>query len=139
MEDDGRRKFLGICLGGLALVAAGSVAYPIFRFLAPREAKGPLGKFEIPEKDIVPGDARFFDFNGTTAVLINTRDAGFIALSAVCTHLGCIVQWQKDKQQFLCPCHAGQYTEGGTVIAGPPPKPLPRLPFTVANGIITVG
>jgi cytochrome b6-f complex iron-sulfur subunit len=139
MEDGGRRKFLGVCLGGLALAAAGAVAYPVFRYLSPQEPAGTSGKVEIPEKDVVPGDARFFSFNGTTAVLANSRNIGFIALSAVCTHLGCIVQWQKDKQQFLCPCHAGQYTENGTVIGGPPPKPLPRLPFTVANGIITVG
>jgi cytochrome b6-f complex iron-sulfur subunit len=139
MQSDSRRKFLGLCLGGLAVAAAGAVAYPVFQYLAPQKAKGPKGKVEIPEKEIPAGDAKFFDYGGTTAVVINTRDAGFIALSAVCTHLGCIVQWQKDKQQFLCPCHAGRYTETGEVISGPPPKPLPKLPFTVSNGIITVG
>ena len=70
---------------------------------------------------------------------MKTRGGALVALSAVCTHLGCIVQWEKDKQGFLCPCHAGHYTSDGTVISGPPPKPLAKLPFTVANGTITIG
>jgi cytochrome b6-f complex iron-sulfur subunit len=53
--------------------------------------------------------------------------------------MGCIVQWEKDKQDFLCPCHGGHYTAEGGVISGPPPKSLIKLPFIVANGIVTVG
>jgi cytochrome b6-f complex iron-sulfur subunit len=139
MQSDGRRKFLGLCLSGLAVAAAGAVVYPLFQYLAPQKSKIQKGKVRIPEKEIPVGDVKFFDFGGTTAVIVHTADAGLVALSAVCTHLGCIVQWQKDKQQFLCPCHAGQYTEKGEVIAGPPPRPLPKLPFSVADGIITVG
>jgi cytochrome b6-f complex iron-sulfur subunit len=139
MECDGRRKFLGFCLGGLVLAAAGAGVYPLFKYLSPRKPKESAGKVEIPEKAIPAGDAKFFDYGGSTAVVINTRDKGLIVLSAVCTHLGCIVQWQKDRRQFLCPCHAGRYTENGDVISGPPPRPLPKLPFSVSNGIITVG
>ncbi len=139
MYDDKRRKFLGICLGILACTGAGAFLYPVLRYIAPQKTRASLGKVEIPESGILPGEAKFFDFGGTTAVVVHTKDKGLIALSAVCTHLGCIVQWQKDKQEFLCPCHGGRYTESGIVIAGPPPRPLPRLPLTVANGIITVG
>ncbi len=139
MESDGRRKFLGLCLGGLVLAAAGAAVYPLFKYLSPQNPKESAGKVEIPEKAVAEGDAKFFDYGGSTAVVINTRDKGFVVLSAVCTHLGCIVQWQKDRQQFLCPCHAGRYTETGEVISGPPPRPLPKLPFSVSNGIITVG
>jgi cytochrome b6-f complex iron-sulfur subunit len=49
------------------------------------------------------------------------------------------VQWQTDKQDFLCPCHAGRYTPDGTVISGPPPRPLAKLPFTVTDGTISIG
>jgi cytochrome b6-f complex iron-sulfur subunit len=139
MQNDGRRKFLGSCLCGLAVVTAGAIVYPLFQYLAPEKSKGPKGKIRIPEKEIAVGDAKFFDFGGETAVIVRTGDTSLIALSAVCTHLGCIVQWQKDKQHFLCPCHAGQYKASGEVIAGPPPRPLAKLPFTIADGIIIVG
>jgi len=85
------------------------------------------------------GEAKFFEFAGSSAVLVRKRGGELIAFSAVCTHLGCIVQWEKDKQQFLCPCHAGHYSAEGAVISGPPPKPLAKIPFVVTNGTITVG
>ena len=139
MESNGRRTFLGLCLGGLAAAAAAVTAWPVYRYLAPRPAKTTAARVDIPEKDVPEGEAKFFDFGGASAVLVRKRGGDLIALSAVCTHLGCIVQWEKNKQDFLCPCHGGLYTAEGTVISGPPPKPLTKLPFTVTNGIITVG
>ncbi|KAA0889123.1 ubiquinol-cytochrome c reductase iron-sulfur subunit [Oryzomonas rubra] len=139
MESNGRRTFLGVCLGGLAAAVAAVTVWPAYRYLAPRSTRATAARVDIPEKDIPEGEAKFFEFNGASAVLVRKRGGGLIALSAVCTHLGCIVQWEKDKQDFLCPCHGGHYTPDGVVTAGPPPKPLAKLPFSVANGIITVG
>jgi cytochrome b6-f complex iron-sulfur subunit len=139
MENYGRRKFLGICLGGFVAGLAAAVVYPVFRYLAPRSGSGLIAKVVISEKDVPEGEAKFFEFAGSSAVLVRKRGGGLVALSAVCPHLGCIVQWEKDKQDFLCPCHAGHYTADGIITAGPPPKPLTKLPFTVANGAITVG
>jgi len=123
MDNSGRRTFLGICLAGLGALAAAAVGWPVFRYLAPGSE----------------GEAKFFEYAGSSAVLVRKKDGNLVALSAVCTHLGCIVQWQKDKQDFLCPCHAGHYSADGIVTAGPPPKPLPKIPFSVAGGNITVG
>jgi cytochrome b6-f complex iron-sulfur subunit len=139
MDNHGRRKFLGMCLGGLATVAGAAIAYPIYYYLAPRLSKESPVKVVIPEIDVPDGMAKFFEYAGSSAVLVRTSSGDLFALSAVCTHLGCIVQWEKAKQGFICPCHAGHFSAEGTVISGPPPKPLPRLPFTVANGVITVG
>lgn len=139
MENDGRRKFLGICLGGVATLATAAVTFPVFRYLTPRSGKETNGKVTIPEKDIAEGEAKFFEFGGSSAVLVRKQGGELIALSAVCTHLGCIVQWEKDKQDFLCPCHAGHYTADGAVVSGPPPKPLAKIPFVVTNRTITVG
>jgi cytochrome b6-f complex iron-sulfur subunit len=139
MQNDGRRNFLWLCLCGLAVATTGAISYSLLQYLAPQKTKGLKGKIRIPEEEIAIGDAKFFDFGGETAVIVRTAADSLIALSAVCTHLGCIVQWQKDKQHFLCPCHGGQYTATGEVIAGPPPRPLIKLPFTIADGIITVG
>ena len=122
----------------MAAVAAAAL-YPVYRFLAPRSGSGATAKVVIPEKDVPEGEARFFEYAGSSAVLVRKKGGQLVALSAVCTHLGCIVQWEKDKQDFLCPCHAGHYSPDGEVTAGPPPRPLPRLPFAVADGAITVG
>jgi cytochrome b6-f complex iron-sulfur subunit len=139
MENEDRRKFLVLCLGGLAALAAAAVTYPVFRYLAPRSRKESAEKVVIPLQDVPEGEAKFFEFAGSSAVLVKKRGGDLIALSAVCTHLGCIVQWEKAKQDFLCPCHAGLYTAEGTVISGPPPRPLTKLPLVVENGNITVG
>jgi cytochrome b6-f complex iron-sulfur subunit len=138
MENDGRRKFLGVCIAGATVAAAGAAAYPVFRYLAPRSGQQGANKVEFAETDLPAGEAKFFEYTGSSAVLVNSKN-GVIALSAVCTHLGCIVQWEKDKQDFLCPCHAGRYSPDGTVTAGPPPRPLAKIPVNVANGKITVG
>lgn len=139
MQNGNRRKFLGFCLGGVAAAAAAAVTYPLYRYLAPR-SKGEMAvKVAIPETEVPEGVAKFFEFGGSTAVVARKKGGALVALSAVCTHLGCIVQWQREKEQFLCPCHAGLFSADGTVLAGPPPKPLPRLPVTVAEGKITVG
>lgn len=139
MDTSSRRKFLISCIGGIFTLAAGAILYPVYKYLSPRRGEEAGGKVTIPESQVPPGGAKFFDFRGETAVVIQKKDGEFVALSAVCTHLGCIVQWQNDKQDFLCPCHGGRYTEDGVVISGPPPRPLSKLAFTVANGTITVG
>jgi len=139
MVNEDRRKFLGICLGGVTASAAVAAGYPVYRYLAPLQQGKTAGKIVIPEEEVPAGGAKFFEYAGSTAVLVRKQGGELVALSAVCTHLGCIVQWEKEKQSFLCPCHAGHYTAEGAVISGPPPKPLVRLPLVVANGAITVG
>jgi cytochrome b6-f complex iron-sulfur subunit len=139
MENTGRRRFLGICLGALTAAFAAATAWPVFRYLSPRLAKRSAERVTIPAQEVREGEAKFFEYAGSSAVLVRKQGGGLVALSAVCTHLGCIVQWEKDKQAFLCPCHGGHYTVDGTVISGPPPRPLPRLPVSTENGSIIIG
>jgi cytochrome b6-f complex iron-sulfur subunit len=137
--DSSRRTFLGVFLGGLGSIAAAAVSWPLFRYLAPRSGGENAGKVVIPETDIREGEAKFFEYAGSSAVMVRKRGGGLVAFSAVCTHLGCIVQWEKDKQDFLCPCHAGRFSSDGAVMSGPPPKSLQKLPFVLDGGNITVG
>ncbi len=55
----------------------------------------------------------------------NGRD--YIALSNVCTHLGCHVRWTSESEQFVCPCHNGVFDKTGRVVSGPPPRSLDRF------------
>ncbi|HEX8960566.1 MAG TPA: ubiquinol-cytochrome c reductase iron-sulfur subunit [Geobacteraceae bacterium] len=139
MNTNSRRNFLAACLGGVGAAVTGVALYPVYRYLAPRQVNASTKTVEFPVKDVPEGEVKFFEYAGASAVVVRRQGGDIVALSAVCTHLGCIVQWQKDKQEFLCPCHAGRYTADGAVISGPPPRPLAKLPVTVANGTITVG
>jgi Rieske Fe-S protein len=52
----------------------------------------------------------------------------FVAFAQKCTHLGCPVLYRQESRQLHCPCHEGYFNaEDGKVIAGPPPRPLPRI------------
>ncbi|GLI36549.1 Rieske 2Fe-2S domain-containing protein [Geobacter hydrogenophilus] len=139
MQNASRRKFLGLCLGGLGMAGAVAGAYSVLSYLAPLSDEGTGGKISFSVTEIPPNGAKFFDFRGTTGVVIRKQSGELVALSAICTHLGCIVQWEQDKQDFLCPCHGGRYNSDGSVISGPPPRPLEKLAINITNGIVTVG
>lgn len=72
-------------------------------------------------------------------VYVQARKGGTIlALSALCTHLGCLVAWRESENHFACPCHTGFYDDQGKVISGPPPRPLARLETKVESGKLLV-
>ena len=70
-------------------------------------------------------------------VVVTQPTAGeFKAFSAVCTHMGCIVN-QISNQTIDCPCHGSQYSiTTGAVVAGPAPRPLPAKQIKVSGGSI---
>lgn len=74
----------------------------------------------------------------TTAFLV-TKEQKLIALSPVCTHLGCMVRWDRVEEIFKCPCHGGVYDKFGSVKEGPPPASLTELPVKIADGMIYIG
>ncbi len=120
-EEITRRGFLG---WGFA-VLAGMVSFAIFvlstlRMPLPSLLPGKSGRFRIGRKaDFPPGTARYFE-EEQTYVFADTD--GVFAISAVCTHLGCIVG--KEERQFVCPCHGSYYDLSGKVKSGPAPKNL---------------
>lgn len=61
----------------------------------------------------------------------NGRD--FIAMSNICTHLGCRIRWVADTEQFFCPCHNGVFDKDGEIVAGPVPRPLDRYEVKVED------
>jgi menaquinol-cytochrome c reductase iron-sulfur subunit len=62
----------------------------------------------------------------------NGRD--FVAMSNVCTHLGCRVRWVDSQEQFFCPCHNAIFDKNGLVVTGPPPEPLTRYEVKEEDG-----
>jgi cytochrome b6-f complex iron-sulfur subunit len=139
MQSDSRRKFLGLCLGWITATLAAAAFWPVWRYLSPEKGPGKGEKTDIARNLVPVGGAHFFTFRGHPAVVLQQKAGQFIALSAVCTHLGCIVKWLPDKDEFLCPCHGGRYSPTGEVLGGPPPKPLESYPVSVRDNEIVIG
>ena len=144
MSDDSitsRRGFLSRVIQWSFALLAIPVVYGVVKYLIPPQLEEKLVELIRAGKvDDIPLDsAKIVRFNKTPIVLVHTAEGQMKAFSAVCTHLGCIVQWEKEAQDFVCPCHAGHYASDGTVLSGPPPKPLAKIPIAVAEGKITVG
>ncbi len=134
-----RRGFLFVILGGLGAAVTAVSLWPIWRFLAPRKDTGELERVAVARANIEVGGAHFFNFRGSPAVVLQPTPGGFVAFSAVCTHLGCVIKWEKDKGEFLCPCHAGRFSAEGKVLGGPPPKPLESIPAALEGDQVMVG
>lgn len=132
-EHDGllsRRYFLeSIGFGAIGIVAAGSIALTA-EYLSPNVLKEPPTKFKagIPD-NYSPGSTTL---NVEQNVyIIRAKEGYFYALSAVCTHLGCITNWKSEEGIIACPCHGSKFNIDGIKIAGPAPRPLPRFLITL--------
>ncbi|MCL4491501.1 MAG: Rieske (2Fe-2S) protein [Nitrospirae bacterium] len=134
-----RRKFLKLVLSLLGSAAFISFLYPLLRFLAPPSSEANIKRVVLPKGEVPAGGAKSIIFNSVPAIVINRPGKGFIAFSKVCTHLGCLVEYIREKDIMLCPCHAGTYDLDGNVLSGPPPKPLQRLPLRVEGETIIIG
>lgn len=75
----------------------------------------------------------------TMRIYVVRQNDELIALSPVCTHLGCLVNWNRNINEFQCSCHGGRYGMDGTVLGGPPPAPLTRLPIEFREDKLYVG
>jgi Rieske Fe-S protein len=58
----------------------------------------------------------------------------FVAMSNICTHLGCRIRWIADREEFFCPCHNGVFDKDGQIVSGPVPRPLDRFDTKVEDG-----
>ncbi len=134
-----RRGFLKALLTFFGTVSLASFAYPLVRFFAPPSSSAVNEKVVLAKQEIPIGGSKVIVFNDKPAIVINVPGKGLIALSKVCTHLGCLVEYDKDKNRLVCPCHAGTYDLQGNVISGPPPKSLPKIPLRVDGEQIIIG
>jgi cytochrome b6-f complex iron-sulfur subunit len=134
-----RRSFLKLLTSALGLSALGSFAYPLFRFLLPIESAVKVKKIILPKAEIPVNATKDLMIGLTPAIVLNTRDKGFLAFSKVCTHLGCLVKYDKERLLFICPCHAGMFDLEGNVVSGPPPQPLQKFAVKVEGDNLVIG
>lgn len=130
-EGMSRRKFfVRMGVGSIAVAGLGTGVFG-YQFMSPNVLFEPslivnAGKPEEYELDSVTFDPK-------NSVYVVRDAAGFYALSAICTHLGCITGWNPELQMIACPCHGSKFRKDGTKIEGPAPRPLPWLRMWVSD------
>jgi ubiquinol-cytochrome c reductase iron-sulfur subunit len=145
-----RRDFVGMSFAAVA--AVGGVA----SLVGMKQAWDPLpsvlaaGFTKIDLSTVEAGKSTTFTWRGKPIFILkktadmkkDARDLvvngeNYTVVIGLCTHLGCIPAWKKDK--WKCACHGGEFDSSGRNTFGPPPRPFDIPPFSVAGSIITVG
>ena len=123
-----RRRFLNWFLGTSFGALLASVIYPIVRFVSPPHIPEPstaqveAGSANDPE--LLEKGFKIIRFGADPVIVIRVAENDVRAFSATCTHLDCIVGYQKPENRMWCNCHGGAYDLTGRNVAGPPPRPL---------------
>jgi len=135
-----RRHFLEIFLGTGIVASLISFLYPVIRYLIP-PPRSDLGSNTVLAANVGAlrvNSGKIFRFGDKPAILILTPGDKYVAFTAVCTHLGCTVQYRPDLHEIWCPCHNGKYDLQGRNISGPPPRPLVEFDVHVRGNDIYV-
>jgi cytochrome b6-f complex iron-sulfur subunit len=141
IELKGRRAFLSKSMKILGLVALGELAFFTFSLL--KKGKPALGDEKTSFLKII-GAVEDFPKNSVTPdrinkfYLIRYEDGGFLALSLICSHLGCSVLWDETKKEFVCPCHSSAFDKLGNVMNSPAPRPLDYFPVLIEAGKVKI-
>lgn len=140
MKKKDRREFINIVLGGGVTLLSGSVLYPVIKYMTPPEVSEAETSSVLAGTvdEMGPGTGKAFRFGSKPGLLVRLESGEFNAFIAVCTHLGCIVQYDKEKNGIWCACHGGLFDNFGNVVSGPPPSPLTPLKVTIQGKEIHV-
>jgi cytochrome b6-f complex iron-sulfur subunit len=91
-----------------------------------------------PLEDLRVGEATFVRHGTTPFFVVRVESERVIALSAVCTHVRCILGFDRERKAIVCPCHDGRFDLAGNVLSGPPPRPLLSYEVAVRAGDVYV-
>jgi cytochrome b6-f complex iron-sulfur subunit len=141
MSNFTRRDFFKAGKSFLAVTGLAVVLGPIIAYFYPSNLEEtPSDPILVgPESELQEGKSKTVRFGRYPAIVINTSE-GLRAYSAVCTHFACIVKWDLERYEIVCPCHDGFFhPHTGEVITGPPPRPLDPIHIEVVGGDIYIG
>jgi quinol---cytochrome c reductase iron-sulfur subunit, bacillus type len=148
-----RRGFLATLTWGIgALIGAGFAVPAIAYVVGPALKKAqegewiPLGstsKVEIglPTLFNVTVERKagwIVDQEKVSIFVLTTDGRDYIAMSNICTHLGCRVRWIADQKGFFCPCHNAVFDAQGQVVSGPPPRALDRYEVKIDGDQLSI-
>lgn len=153
-----RRQFLSYSLMGVGGFMASAMLMPMVRFAVdPVLQHGGEGEFtptkqkvdELTDEPIrvdftiVDREDGWYKSDESYSAWVYKEGDEVIALSPVCKHLGCTVNWAGDDEhpdKFYCPCHAGRYYKNGDNVPGTPPiGPLDEYDVMIVDGLLHLG
>jgi len=131
-----RRRFLWFSgLGALGAASAGGAAV-VLDFVHPKVLFEPPTAFRVGRPEDFPVNSITADY--ARKVYIVRTEVGFFALSAVCTHLGCITRHLEEEDAIFCPCHGSRFAKDGSLLVGPAPRGLRRIAIRLEDGELVV-
>ncbi|MDI1471582.1 ubiquinol-cytochrome c reductase iron-sulfur subunit [Thermodesulfovibrio sp. 1176] len=144
LHNSRRRLFLKKVINLFFIIASFVFVLSVLIFLKPKKPKNkPYNFFEISNDKIPKEGVKKVDIaideERTIKIFLVKYNNSIFALSPVCTHLGCFVNFDININEFICPCHAGRYNIEGKVIEGPPKENLIRFPVKIENNRIFIG
>ena len=141
MAELSRRDFLKLLNRVAAAAGLTALAAPIVAYFYPPDLEETPAEPVLVAKtgDLPVGQSKTVQFGRYPALVIHTP-AGLRAYSAICTHFACVVKWDPQRNEIVCPCHDGFFAvEDGAVLRGPPPAALEALPVRAVGDEIYVG
>jgi cytochrome b6-f complex iron-sulfur subunit len=84
------------------------------------------------------GEARLIQHGVTPFYVLRLDATRVVALSAVCTHMRCILNFDRERKGLRCPCHEGRFDLNGNVVSGPPQHSLPSYDVQTRAGEVFV-
>lgn len=153
VPDMPRRQTMNAILLGAVGVSTLGLAVPYLSFFVPPGSGG--GSGGIAAKDALGNDVTVKGWkdshapgarelvqglrgDATYLILDDNKNLADFGLNAVCTHLGCVVPWNKAENKFMCPCHGSQYDKNGKVVRGPAPLSLALVHVEDNDGKVTL-
>ena len=130
-----RRTFLDSLLAVGFVSTAAAIAYPVGWYLVPPESGEPDTASAVAAKaaELKPSSGKVFKFGNRPGIVVRTADGEVRAFSAVCTHVGCLVN-KVTSGTIGCPCHGSEFKiTNGAVVAGPAPSPLPARQIKIVD------
>ena len=151
-EGQKRRTFFKACMAAIGGLIGLAMGVPLIGFaISPAFRKASKKWVDLGIVDLLKG-SRYKKINYVfqakdgwveankkrSVYLTDQGDGNFVVYSRVCSHLGCLVRWDEERDQFLCPCHGAIFDSAGNVVAGPPPRPMEKLEVKVEDGVLYV-
>ena len=135
-----RRNFITEAIIGWFILMLLPFIYGIFKYVIPPKINEHiLGSINAAKlSDVTSATPKLVRFNKKPVILLQNEKGQIKALSAVCTHLGCIVEYQPEQKNFHCNCHGSVFDSDGKNISGPAPRPLDPYKVEIKSGDIII-
>ena len=136
-----RRGFLRWLAGGFLALWAPAAAFVAGSFLNASGSRHRPGEHQLrcgSFSSLAVGEARLVRHGAEPIFVVRLGDSRVLAVTAICTHVRCVLRWNRENGTFLCPCHDGAFDKTGNVLSGPPKRPLRQYPAEVRADEIIV-